>query len=64
MNKTADNTELQTKPGNASAEDGMVILDGPGAVAVTMSPAAAAQTGRNLIDAAEIAAGQTPMPQD
>ncbi len=37
--------------GIASAEDGLVMLDGPDGVAVTMTAKAAAQTGRNLIDA-------------
>lgn len=41
--------------GIASAEDGLVVLDGPNGVAVTMTAKAAAQTGRNLIDAALIA---------
>jgi hypothetical protein len=64
MSKMPNNTTPQTKPGTASAEDGMVILDGPGAVAVTMSPDAAAKTGKNLIDAAEIAARQPSIPED
>jgi len=41
-----------THPASASAEDGFVILDGPNGVALTLTPLAAAQTGRNLIDAA------------
>ncbi len=41
--------------GIASAEDGLVVLDGPNGVAITMTAKAAAQTGRNLIDAALIA---------
>jgi hypothetical protein len=41
--------------GIASAEDGLVVLDGPNGVAVTMTATAAAQTGRNLIDAALVA---------
>jgi hypothetical protein len=51
-------TQPQTEAGLASAENGMVILGGPGTVAVTMSAEAAAQTGRNLISAAELAALQ------
>ncbi|MBP7337837.1 hypothetical protein [Niveispirillum sp.] len=42
----------------ASAEDGLVILDGPNGLAVTMTADAAALTGRNLISAAEIARQQ------
>lgn len=41
--------------GIASAEDGLVMLDGPNGVAVTMTAQAAAQTGRNLIDASIVA---------
>jgi len=48
----------QSEPGTASAEDGLVILDGPNGLAVTMSPTAAAQTGQRLIAAAEIAERQ------
>lgn len=49
----------QTEPGIASAEDGLVVLDGPAGIAVTMTPGAAAQTGQSLIQAAEIAERQT-----
>lgn len=48
----------QTQAGSASAEDGLVILDGPAGIAVTMTADAAAETGRNLISAAEIAERQ------
>lgn len=48
----------QTEPGKASAEDGLVILDGPDGVAVTMTPDAAARTGHSLISAAARAAEQ------
>ncbi|WP_404476699.1 hypothetical protein [Novosphingobium sp. BL-52-GroH] len=41
--------------GIATAEDGLVVLDGPNGVAVTMTAEAAAQTGRNLIDASLVA---------
>jgi len=51
-------TEPQTEAGVASAENGVVILDGPGAVAATMSADAAARTGENLIAAAALAASQ------
>ncbi|KQN28418.1 MULTISPECIES: hypothetical protein [unclassified Sphingomonas] len=49
----------QILPGVASAEGGIVTLDGPDGVAITMTPEAAAETGRRLIAAAERAAGQT-----
>jgi hypothetical protein len=39
-------------PGIASAEDGQVVLEGPGGLAVTMTPDAAARTGRSLLEAA------------
>ncbi|MFV3131967.1 hypothetical protein [Niveispirillum sp. KHB5.9] len=48
----------RTEPGIASAEDGLVILDGPNGLAATMTADAAAQTGRNLISAAEVAKQQ------
>jgi len=39
-------------PGKATAEDGMVVLDGPDAVAVTMTPEAAELTADSLRAAA------------
>ena len=47
--------QAQTEPGIAAAEEGLVILDGPNGVAVTMTPEAAVGTGRSLISAAEAA---------
>lgn len=47
-----------TEPGIASAEDGLVILDGPDGVAITMTADAAQQTGTNLLSAAELAIQQ------
>jgi hypothetical protein len=44
--------------GVATAEDGVVILDGPNGVAVTMTAQAASQTGANLIAAARLAEQQ------
>ncbi len=44
---------VQTKAGSVSTESGQVMLDGPDGVAVAMTPAAAAETGRRLIAAAE-----------
>lgn len=51
-------TEPQNEPGAASAEAGIVMLDGPGGVAVTMTPDAAEETGKRLIAAASAARGQ------
>lgn len=48
----------QTVPGMATAEDGVVILDGPDGVAVTMTADAAARTGLSLIEAAVTAEEQ------
>lgn len=47
-----------SEPGLAVAEEGLVILDGPGTLAVTMTAEAAARTGQSLIDAAAIARDQ------
>ena len=50
--------EPHAEAGIASAEDGLVVLDGPNGVAVTMTAQAAAQTGHSLVAAAEIARRQ------
>lgn len=50
----------ETEPGVASAEDGLVILDGPDGLALTMTADAATRTGQSLIDAAAVAERQTP----
>lgn len=46
------------KPGDAVAESGQVLLDGPEGIAVSMTPAAAEETGRRLIAAAREAREQ------
>lgn len=51
---------VQSEPGRASAEDGLVVLDGPNGVAVTMTAAAALGTGNSLLQAAAIAAAYDP----
>jgi len=53
-----DATEPHAEPGVASAEKGLVMLDGPDGVAVTMTAEAAAATGRSLIVAAGVAQAQ------
>jgi hypothetical protein len=58
MTVTFDVSQPQSEPGIATAEQGVVILDGPNGIAVTMTPDAATRTGRNLISAAEIAERQ------
>ena len=42
----------QTRPGVATVEGGLVLLDGPDGVAVTMTAYAASETGKSLIEAA------------
>jgi hypothetical protein len=51
-------TEPERKAGIASAEQGVVLLDGPNGVAVSMTPEAAEETARSLLTAAEEAANQ------
>lgn len=51
-------SQLQTRPGIAVAEQGVVILDGPDGAAVTMTPEAAAATSASLMDAAATAQQQ------
>ena len=58
MNSQPALPQPQTKPGIASAEDGLVILDGPDGVAVTLTADAAEDTGRSLIAAAGSARDQ------
>lgn len=55
---STDGLPPQEEAGVASAEGGMVLLDGPNGVATTMVPDAAAETGRRLIAAAEEARAQ------
>lgn len=58
MRDPTDELQPETQPGIATAEGGLVFLDGPDGVATTMTPAAAARTGRSLIDAAATAERQ------
>ncbi|MBT2133638.1 hypothetical protein KK137_04760 [Croceibacterium sp. LX-88] len=53
-----DRIHAETEPGVASAENGLVVLDGPDGVAITMTAIAAAGTGHSLIAAAEAAERQ------
>lgn len=63
---TAPSAELQpeTEPGVASAEQGLVFLNGPDGIAKTMTADAAARTGQSLIDAAAQAELQKSSPGD
>ncbi len=58
MNPNANARQPETEPGIASAEDGLVILDGPDGVAVTMTPDAASGTAESLLAAVDMARGQ------
>jgi len=60
MNESPAGHSPQTKPGSVSMEQGQVMLDGPDGVAVTMTPEAALETGRRLIEAAERASAHRP----
>jgi len=51
-----------TEPGIATAEEGLVVLDGPDGVAVTMTREAAVRTGKSLIAAAERPGGRKQGP--
>ena len=57
MNEKSAN-EPESEAGVATAEKGIVMLDGPDGVAVSMTPDAADGTGRSLITAAETARSQ------
>lgn len=48
----------ETEPSKVTAEDGLVIMDGPDGVAVTMTPEAAEETAQRLLEAAAQAIGQ------
>lgn len=54
----SDRGAAQTLPGKAVAEAGVVILDGPDGIAVTMTPYAALETGKSLMEAARLAGQQ------
>ncbi|MBD8640720.1 hypothetical protein [Sphingomonas sp. CFBP 13733] len=55
-----DRLKPEDEPGVAAAEQGQVTLDGPNGLAIAMTPAAAAETGRRLIEAARLAEQQSP----
>ncbi|MES2988581.1 MAG: hypothetical protein V4808_11800 [Pseudomonadota bacterium] len=57
MQKITPN-QPESESGTATAEDGIVMLDGPDGVAVSMTAEAADATGRALIAAAEAAIAQ------
>lgn len=54
-----EDTSVQSLPGKASVEEGLVLLDGPNGVAVTMTAYAASETGKSLIEAARMIGEKT-----
>lgn len=64
MNMPSNEPQPETEPGIASAEDGLVLLDGPDGVAMTLTADAAARTGQSLIDAAAVAESQKTATTD
>lgn len=60
MGMHASHNEPEKEPGVASAEQGLVLLDGPNGVAIAMTPDAAASTAHSLLAAVEEARTQTP----
>ncbi|MDF0545910.1 hypothetical protein PX699_26485 [Sphingobium sp. H39-3-25] len=56
------NSGIQDMAGTAVAEEGIVLLDGPSGVAVSMTADAAEWTGKALIRAAEEARDQIAGP--
>ena len=60
-----NHTPVRDTGGKATAEQGIVMLDGPAGVAVAMTPDAATETAQSLSSAAELVRTQTPdSPQD
>jgi hypothetical protein len=58
MGQKISPAEPAEDPGIATAEQGVVLLDGPDGVAIAMTPRAAEETGRRLVAAALEAASQ------
>lgn len=58
MGQKISPAEPEQEPGVATAEQGVVLLDGPDGVAIAMTPQAAEETGRRLMAAAQEAASQ------
>lgn len=59
MGQKISPVEPENQPGVATAEQGVVLLDGPDGVAIAMTPAAAEETGHRLVAAAREAASQS-----
>ena len=54
-NTSMKSASVHDEPSTVSAEHGVVIMDGPGPVALTLTPEAAELTGRRLRTAAAAA---------
>ncbi|CAN5346353.1 hypothetical protein BH09PSE3_BH09PSE3_05080 [soil metagenome] len=50
--------KTESRAGNVQAEQGIVIIDGPDAIALSMTPKAASKMGQRMIDAASAAKAQ------
>ena len=53
-----DPERVYDEPSDVAAEDGQVIVDGPDAVAVTLTPDAAVETSQRLLEGGLTAQGQ------
>ncbi|NML12315.1 hypothetical protein HHL08_19605 [Sphingobium sp. AR-3-1] len=53
-----EDSGIQSLPGKASVEEGLVLLDGPNGIAVTMTAYAASETGKSLLEAARLIEGK------
>jgi hypothetical protein len=51
-------SQIHKSPSDVTAEEGVVMIDGPDGVAVSLSPDAAAETSHRLLLGAAEAAGQ------
>lgn len=60
MKPHSTGSHVHDDAGLATAEQGIVMLDGPNGVAVSMTPAAARATGEGLVAAAKVAETQRP----
>jgi hypothetical protein len=56
--------KLYDEATEVTAKDGEVILDGPDAVDVKVTPEAAVETAENLIEGAAMAAGQRRLKEN
>jgi hypothetical protein len=54
MMTAPEDSGVQSLPGKASVEEGLVLLDGPDGIAVTMTAYAASETGKSLLEAARL----------